>query len=73
MTGLKKKPSVGIIALMLLSLMLGLVSAPVMAFEKEPENLGWSGDVVIHRGYYTAPQNSLQSLIDARKNGYSMC
>jgi len=72
-TGLKKKPSVGIIALMLLSLMLGLVSAPVMAFEKEPENLGWSGDVVIHRGYYTAPQNSLQSLIDARKNGYTMC
>ena len=73
MTGFEKVTRLGIAALMVMALLCGMTPAAVSASGKDQGNLGWSGNVVIHRGYYTAPQNSLQSLIDARKNGYSMC
>lgn len=36
-------------------------------------NISWDGNIIVHRGYYAAPQNSLQSLLDAKKNGFTMC
>ena len=73
MAGMRKIISGGIGAFMALTMLLGLVPALASARENSLNHPAWSGKIVVHRGYYTAPQNSLQSLIDAKKNGYTMC
>ena len=62
---------------LLVSVFAADVSFPVRAENEDrtrgTDDLCWKGNVIVHRGYYTAPQNSLQSLLEAKKEGFTMC
>ena len=62
-----------LICLMLVSIFKIPGTRSTQAAKSDSGDILWKGNVIVHRGYYTAPQNSLQSILEAKKKGFTMC